>query len=199
MDSVYVYAVTLSISLSLVQGYIEVSYSSGEKGKSMLCLDFFTYLLILSIGNSVSTLLAPSILESTDLGELTELKWVVYAVMGVFGFSAVLKNTDIKLFDRSFVSFSEWLKKAKDNASAAAIERSTRLEYENACSIASKLREVSEVDLNTHVVSALEPEVIKEIESMTQGKDVDTHFLKALSLAEKDPSLAGAIAERQSA
>lgn len=191
-----VYSLLLSTALSCVIGYIEISNSSEQHGRVVFCTNFFIYLFLISLGNAATTLLVPSVMDPATLPTSTpDLTWVWHAGIGVFGFSAVLRNSDVKLFKRGVLSFSEWLEKARDNATASVIKRAVDDEHEASYAIAEKLRKVSEVDMNTHFLSSFDTSYIEEIEALSDGQNTDTHFLKALVLAKEEPSQARAIVQ----
>lgn len=190
----YIYSVISTILISIVLSYIEIAYESGERGKAVFCGDSFLYVLVVSFGNVVSTLLAPTVLGPSDaLSEVAGLPWFWYSFVGVFGFSLVARNLDVDFLGKGILSIKEWVSKSKDNAVASVVERAVNIENDEAQGIANALREMDESDLEAQIIQVMGKEDLKEIISQSSVSNVNSHFHKALVLAHEETTRARAI------
>jgi hypothetical protein len=206
MDALW-YAVIASTLISLVLTYVELASESGERGRALFSLDAFAYLLLVTIGNVLLTLLAPAALPDTFItdvsistgspDEIDVPRWVWYTLTGVFGFTALLRNLDIKILSQSFLSFSEYLEKARDNATVSIVERAIEMENKASNRRAHELRSLPENDLNTLLLHTVGEDELANVEAIARTENRDAHFLKALLLAQTDPVGADSLLEQQ--
>lgn len=205
MDALW-YAVIASTLISLVLTYVELASESGERGRALFSFDAFAYLVLVTIGNVLLTLLAPAALPDTFMtdvsisaggaDEIAVPLWVWYTLTGVFGFTALLRNLDIKILSQSFLSFSEYLEKARDNATVSIVERAIEMENKASNRRAHKLRALPENDLNTLLLHTVGEDELASVEAIARTEHRDAHFLKALLLAQTDPVGADSLLEQ---
>jgi hypothetical protein len=184
----------ISVLLSFLLAVIELSYESGRRGKALFCWESALYFLILSLGNGVATLSAPLLIEAAEAPSVFASPFG-YAVVGVFGFNAVLRHVNVMLFNRGVLSINDWVSKSLDTATAAIVERGVTLEYERAQQIAQRLMTLPEDELDAHVVQALGPDTLAELNARADDAGPNARLLKALTLAHEEPDQAQAIAD----
>lgn len=191
-------AILVTILLSALIGFIEVKNNSDSDWKSCLTISFFIYLIILSIGNTATTLTAFSILSkpsnnmvennsNTKKNNATEsnpleLLWFWSAFTGVFGFEIMLKNINLTFSDKGVLSINDWINKALDSAVASAIASAVNSNVQTSTMLVGKLRRLSENELNAYVVQFLGQERLTELENTSPQNNIDSILIKALAI-----------------
>lgn len=189
----YAFGILISFLLTCILAYVEIIHESGKSGKALLCPETFAYLLVLALGNGISTLAAPSILAASNLiSQIQGPVWLWYGVIGVFGFNAIIRYINITLFDQGVLSINEWVSKSKENATAAVIEKSVDLEHAEAQQIAQQLKNLPEDELDAQISQVLGSDTLEELNSQS-GNRVNSRLLKALVLAQEETPQARAI------
>jgi hypothetical protein len=187
-------AVLSAAIFSLLICLIEIKFLSKAWFKACITASAFFYLLILLVGNAATTLLAAATISAKSPAPLAlGFKWFWYAFIGVFAFEALLQNINLTFVGKGVLSINDWISKARDNAVASAIDSQTNAGLKRAQQTANKLKLLSEQELNTHVLTALSADRLKELQNSAQTQNADVRLLLALSLAYNAPEAAAAI------
>lgn len=185
-------ALSLAVVMSVLIGGVEVRSQSRAEVKDQFSLNFAIYLLLLSIGNIATTLLAEAATEGQSLpGAL----WFWHAFIGVFAFEALIQNLNLTLFDRGVLSISDWITKARDNAVAKAVENNATRGRDEAQAIAEKLRGLPEAELRTYAGQHLGADRTTELADKAVANGADLNLAIALALAHESSEEAKAIAK----
>ncbi len=183
------WAAALAIVVSAIQAPIELWRSNARIFWRRAPLWF--YVLILALGNAFTTLLAASFFEDMVPNGFPPVVW--YLVLGVFGFEMVLKRINVTFSGVGVLSLSEWITKAKEAAIADLVEAGIDENQAKVQSLADRLKELPEADLNAHVVTILGKEMPHELEEAAKAGKADPSLVKALTLAYTDFARASAI------
>jgi hypothetical protein len=122
----------------------------------------------------------------------TESFIVIAAVLGVFGFHAIIKNVNISIYGKGFLTLDDWINKARDNAIAAVIEHATRKDLQYVKSVADELMKLDASLLNSIVLLELGPKQVAELEAIATSANANVAMIKAFAIARKDPTRASA-------
>jgi hypothetical protein len=128
----------ISFFLTILLAFIQIATDS--KIYRLRC--FFSplllfYIVVMTIGNEVSTLVASGLFD----GGLTDSKnkltdphlfkgphWLWYSFFGVFGFEILLKRINISFYGKGVLTISDWIAKAKNAAVAASLKNAADLD-----------------------------------------------------------------------
>jgi hypothetical protein len=212
--------VGVAVFFSTLISFIEVMNRSKSDLRTCLTGAFFMYWLILGTGNTATTLLAVSPVESWFSGFIGDISsdatstptpsltptpnsseppepsgaiWFWYAFIGVFGFEILLKNINLTFANIGVLSINDWISKALDNAAASAIESQTNSDTKQAQILANKLKLLPAQELNAQVINCLGANRLQELENTAQINGADPSLVKALALAYEAPDKAKAI------
>jgi hypothetical protein len=210
----------VAVFFSTLISFIEVMNRSKSDLRACLTGAFFMYWLILGTGNTATTLLAVSPVESWFSGSIGDMSsdatstptpsltptpnsseppepsgaiWFWYAFIGVFGFEILLKNINLTFANIGVLSINDWISKALDNAAASAIESQTNSDTKQAQILANKLKLLPAQELNAQVINCLGANRLQELENTAQINGADPSLVKALALAYEAPDKAKAI------
>jgi hypothetical protein len=185
--------VALAVLFSATIGVIEVPHQSRTTPRDCATWQFAIYLLILAFGNSVTSLLALAFTGKFHVFESPLFVPLWSAVLGVFGFQAVLRNTNVTLFNQGILSLHEWTSKARDNAVASAIASNAHRGLSRIERVAHSLVYIPEADLNSAMFQHLGPESVHDIEEAAARSNADRRLCKAYALAYSKPKESEAI------
>ncbi|MBC6426955.1 MAG: hypothetical protein GDA51_10935 [Ekhidna sp.] len=195
MNDVIVAIIASSI-LTILLALIQISADSKSPDiRGTLTLSFAFYILVMMIGNIITTLLSVSIVDNymtkkDDTNEINQLFligpiWIWYSFFGVFGFEAIIQKINITFFNQGVLSINDWLTKAKRAATAAALEKVVELSFEHTQKLAKQLAETKDTsDIHTFALVKLGDDKYNEVMSLINGNpniDVDQYLSYLLS------------------
>jgi hypothetical protein len=178
------WAVVIAVVLSLVLAAIEIPNKSKAQLRACLVVQSFFYWIVLSVGNGVTTLLASTAVVQLP-PQFASYYWLLCAFFGVFGFEAVLKNTNITMFDRGVLTIQDWIQKALDAAAGAAIEEQENLKQNAQNKLVQKLTQSSDTRINTLVLNKLGAGAVEKLEAEAKASAADPKLYKILQLVAK--------------
>jgi len=181
------YALTIAGGLSILVATIEIPSTSKTTIRSSLSAWFLIYLIILIFGNSMTTLVAGVLIPK----EWPIPQYVSSAFIGVFGFQVVLKNMNVKIFDKGVLSIEDWIAKARDLATASAIRTHAVSDKRRAIKVAERLK--ANPNLNAFVTQFLGAGVVTSLDAIAIQNQADPLLIKAFALAFQKPEEAGAL------
>ncbi|MBC6400243.1 MAG: hypothetical protein GDA37_04370 [Ekhidna sp.] len=189
-------AIIVSSILTILLALIQISADSKSPDiRGTLTLSFAFYILVMMIGNIITTLLSVSIVDNymtkkDDTNEINQLFligpiWIWYSFFGVFGFEAIIQKINITFFNQGVLSINDWLTKAKRAATAAALEKVVELSFEHTQKLAKQLAETKDTsDIHTFALVKLGDDKYNEVMSLINGNpniDVDQYLSYLLS------------------
>lgn len=201
MNDLYI-ALILSGILSVLLSFIQITADTKKHiYKAYFTITFFIYVIIMMIGNIITTLAGASIIDNYVAQQdgmvqqegsglvLMGPIWIWYSIFGVFGFEAIVKQINITLFDKGVLSINEWVTKAKKSASAATLEKFSEIEIQNTRKLANELiAQIEITDLNTLATSLLGYEQFERITNAIKSyKHIDQDHYIANILADSNP------------
>ena len=193
------FSIIFAVLFSILIATIEIISKSKAKFKSCFRGNFFIYLLILIIGNSATTLMASSIIESV-IGKGNSIPgplWFWYAFVGVFGFQVIIQNMNITFFDAGVLSIDDWISKARDTSIADAVAQNDHSILRREQRLARELMSLDLQELNTQISQYLEDGVLQKLEEKAANNKADPKLVKALALAKNRPDEAKAILDER--
>jgi hypothetical protein len=101
------------------------------------------------------------------------------------------------VFDKGVLTIQGWINKARDSAVEAAVSRSVRKGRDLALAAASRLLELPNDQLNTHILQSFGPGSVAPGKA-AQDDSADPKYYKALELATKEPVKAASIVRQLS-
>jgi hypothetical protein len=191
MDNMAV-AVLLATALSALIGIIETRFQSKADLASCLNSAVLLYLLILMVGNATTTLAASSTLTAAGI-RFAGPEGFWWAVVGVFGFEAILQNLNVTFFNKGMLSINEWITKAREHAVATTIETYADSGRKREQALANQLQSVPESELNAHILEVFDAEILQRLEDAAKAGGANPRIYKALALARQKPERARAI------
>ncbi|MBC6409647.1 MAG: hypothetical protein GDA42_04200 [Ekhidna sp.] len=189
-------AIIVSSILTILLALIQISADSKSPDiRGTLTLSFAFYILVMMIGNIITTLLSVSIVDNymtkkDDTNEINQLFligpiWIWYSFFGVFGFEAIIQKINITFFNQGVLSINDWLTKAKRAATAATLEKVVELSFEHTQKLAKQLAETKDTsDIHTFALVKLGDDKYNEVMSLINGNpniDVDQYLSYLLS------------------
>lgn len=175
-------AIGIAIGLSLLIALIEIPSKSKSRFRACLGGSSFFYWLVLSFGNIITTLLASLAVVKLP-ASLAPYYPVLTPFFGVFGFETVLKNTNITMFDKGVLTIQNWIEKAANAAVADAIAKQEDLNEEDRDVLVKRLTRLSEIEINTRVLSKLGPLAVGELDAAAKASAADPKLYKIFQLA----------------
>jgi hypothetical protein len=154
------------------------------------------YLALALVCNCFATLLVPFGLLAawpTFEADLGGWSYFIYAILGVLGFQVVMTHTNITIFDKGFLHFQDWLKKARRPAAAIALSKHIRKQDELRILLLHDLKDVPEEDMNAYLLDEGGEQLVKELEEKARVAGADPKLYKALELVKRNPTAAAAI------
>ena len=191
----------LTIPISIIQIYLD---SKRSNLWSYLSWIFFIFLFLKIIFNAATTYLAALTIENIKdvpffikIIYFVEPKWILYSLLGLFGFEVILKEIDVTYSEKNILSFNSWMTVTKKSATAAVIEKDITLKIELTERLSEQLSiECSASQINAHAINILGMEKLKEInDSLNSHTDIEIDRIKYLSiiLSDKEPEKINAI------
>ena len=177
----FVGATGIAIVASLVIAGIEIPNKSKAPIRACLGAPSIFYLIILSFGNVVTTLLASLVVVKLPAA-LSPYNALLCPFFGVFGFEAILKNTNVTMFDRGVLTIQDWTDKALNGAAAAAISKQEDLKEEQELKLTEILARLSEPDINTRVLEKMGAQAVRNLEAAAEASKADAKQYKILQL-----------------
>ena len=192
MDNLVI-AVFVAAAFSVLIGIIEMRFQSKADLASCLNSAVLLYLLILLVGNTTTTLAASSTLPAAGIRFTAGPKGFWWALVGVFGFEAVLQNLNVTFFNKGMLSINEWITKAREHAVATTIETYADSGRKREQALANQLQSVPESELNAHILEVFDAEILQRLEEAAKAGGANPRIYKALALATQKPERARAI------
>lgn len=193
-------AVILSTILSFLLAIIQISGDAKTRDlRGVFTLSLMFYILIMIIGNVITTLAAASIIDnylknideanSTNQLFLVGPIWLWYCFFGVFGFEAIIQKINITFFDQGVLSINDWLTKAKKSATAATLDKIVNLDFQDTQKLAHLL--IKNKDTKTiHTFASIKfgPEQYQNIiASINNNTNIDQDQYLSYLLSEQFP------------
>ncbi|BDU22221.1 hypothetical protein DYGSA30_36780 [Dyella sp. GSA-30] len=119
--------------------------------------------------------------------------WLFQAFFGVFGFEGIIKNLNISFLDKGVLTFSDWLDKAKNNASAQALEQSINHNIKLEMRLAERLRNLPLATLNAYLLTLIGNDAPQALAAQATASQAHEALVKGLALAQADYTKASAI------
>lgn len=184
------YEIAIASVLSILVAIIEIPWTSKTRLWSSLGTYFWVYLVILIVGNSMTTWVA---------GAMIPKEWPIPACisgafLGVFGFQVILKNMNLRVFDKGVLSIEDWISKARDLAVANAVHEHAVSKRQQEIKIAEKLK--VDPSLNTYVTQFLGPGTVVELDALAEANGADKNLIKAFALAIQKPEDSAALCKK---
>jgi hypothetical protein len=175
-------ALALASAFSVLIALIEITSKSKARFRDLLNTRFVLYVLILVLGNALTTLAASALPVLTT--KIPPAFWD--SMIGVFGFEAVLQNINLTFSDKGVLTIHDWINKARDSAVATAIELQEDAKEQREQALAQRLKGLPEPELNAHVVNQIGNDALQELNERSKQLACDPQLLKALALAKAD-------------
>ena len=171
------FALVFVFVLTLLMTFLEVFHLSKSRFKSVVFnLHYLIYFLIQLIGNVLTTLLATYLFKDKIPEDLNDWRFFIYAILGAFSFYGILSNANINFLDAKLLTIQEWIQKAKDSASEAAIKKDLLSDEKEKMDLALKLKECDEDMINTSLFRK-------------KNQKEKTQFLRDMARSEGDQKL----------
>ena len=162
-------AIGIAITVSLFIALIEIPRKARTtKFRACLVGPSFFYWVVLSFGNTITTLLA-SVAVVKMPASLSNYYFLMAPFFGVFAFETVLKNTNITMFDQGVLTIQNWIDKGLDAAAAAAIDRQETIKQEEETRLVAKLMERTEKDINTRILNKMGAGKVETLDAAAQA------------------------------
>ncbi len=182
-----VLALILAVLLTIILIAIEIPLVAKASLKASLSGPVFLYLGMFSLAHLFATMIAFVVLNEDQLGpDLTPFRPLMAAIAGVFAFRAVLRNTNITLYQKNVLTIEDWVDRARDFAVASAIAREAEINEEYLVAAARKMSEYDVQTLNAWISVSLVADV-QELEEAAQKAKAEVKYYKALVLASELP------------
>jgi len=184
------WAIVSAIAFSFVVGVIEIDRQVQKTLRCCFVPQSFLYWFLLALGNVVATLLAAVLVQKLD-PSLSEAYWLFAAFFGVFAFQGVLKNTNVTISGKGFLTIDDWLKKALTSATAASIAKDTNLNDIETGQLARELAMVPISKLNAfatmHLSSDNQVSVVAQLDAIAAANNADPLLYKGYAIANAVP------------
>ena len=177
-------AILIAVCASFVIACIEVPRKSKTSLKASFVIQSLFYFLVLSFGNVVTTLLvSPSVSKLPN--RLYSYYFLFCAFFGVFGFEAILKNTNITMFGRGVLTIQNWIETALNSAVDAALKKEQSIIHRKKEALTSKLGKLTDQEINTRILNKCGPAQVKKLEADAAKSSADPHKYKVMFLITK--------------
>ena len=190
------WAIGIAVFASLIFACIEIPIKAKAELRSCCVPQSLFYWGVLAFGNTVTTILA-SLAVAKMPAVLTPYYHLLSAFFGVFAFEAILKNTNVTMFDKGVLTLQTWIDKALNAATAAAIDRQETRKWHEESRLVRKLSALPERDINTHVLRKMGAGRVSALDAEAASSSADTklykiyQFVKSLSDTERRSMLVG--------
>lgn len=181
MSDPQIHAVLFALVFSVLLVAIELGRATGSALVSHIRSSVIVYLLIIALGNTITTLLASATLAE-QLPQ-TLRNGFGFAAIGVFGFEFILKNLNVTFSDKGVLTISDWITKARDSAVADVIKAGVEQQEAQAITVSKKLKNLSENELNTHLLIELGPAEFNALDAQLKQMPIDVLLYKAQAFA----------------
>lgn len=187
------YAVLLTLPLSVVFVILEIGMAARSSLAQTIRPAAGLYLLLVMVGNAVTTLLAAASIDAQDLPHIAP-PFLWWALLGVFAGKAILQNVNLSFAKYDVLTIHEWIVAARGLAVADAVERETRQKENDAQKLATRLRRLPTADLNAQAINLLGAAQVLELDALAARHGADSALIKSLAMAKSDYKKAEAIA-----
>jgi hypothetical protein len=175
-------AVAVAVAISLVLALVEIQNRSKSSLRASIGTAFFVYWIVLSFGNSVTTLLA-SVAVSRMSPSLSSWYFLFCAFFGVFAFAAVLRNTNITMFDKGVLTIQDWIDKALNVAAGDAIARDQVLQLLDQQRLLGKMQNWDDAEINARILDKFGQGKVQELEAAAAASAANTKLYKIMQLS----------------
>ena len=172
-------AIAIATLLSLVLTIIQIPTRSRTGLRSCLVIQSLVYWIVVSFGNIVTTVLASTAVTKLP-NNLAPYYFLFCAFFGVFAFEAVLKNTNVTMFDKGVLTIQDWIEKALNAAAAAAIDNEENRKRATENRLVALLMRRPERDINTLVLNALGAGTVPALDDAARDSSADPKMYKIL-------------------
>jgi hypothetical protein len=196
--------IALALAVSLVTFILtaqEVYFGARSKVFKTIIINpaYWLYFVFHLLGNILATIFAAYLIKDKLEGVLFDIRYLIYGILGIFIFSGILSNSDIKLFGTDILIIGTIVDDARLSAidQAKVLGEVERKKYE--FHLAVELRQVKEFLIDD--IDVILKELLSEDESLKLEKDIksgdwDPFLYKCLLLVAKNPVLAKLLVER---
>lgn len=181
MSDAQIHAVLFALVFSVLLVAIELGRATGSALVSGIRASVVVYLVIIALGNTITTLLASATL--TEQLPTALRNGFGYAAIGVFGFEFILKNLNLTFSDKGVLTISDWITKAKDSAVADVVKAGVELKEAQAITVSEKLKNLPEEELNTHLLIELGTAEFTALDAQLKLMPIDARLYKAQAFA----------------
>jgi ABC-type transport system involved in multi-copper enzyme maturation permease subunit len=176
-----VWAAVIAVVISFILAAVEIPGASKASARACANLQTVLYWVVLSIGNTLTTLLASTAIASLP-ATLLSFDYFLSACFGVFGFEVVLKNTNITMFDKGVLTIQDWIDKAKNAAVAEAIKTKEQMKSDEEEKLVQKLMKLSNAEINTRILTKMGAGTVPTLDTAAQASKADPKLYKAYQL-----------------
>jgi hypothetical protein len=189
-------ALTVTFLLTFLICIIDLMHSSDASIFDLKNGSSFLYLIICLIGNWITTVFV-LFGRVNALGDYPKLKSALdnlqnasnftalclYSFLGVFAFHAIFKNINVTFGGKGFLTLEDYISKARDSAISATTESKLSNYNLKVQKVAQKLRRLTVLELNTHILQHLGQQRLNELDQIVAKQQTDEVFTKALAFA----------------
>ena len=113
---------------------------------------------------------------------LSPFYFLLAPFFGVFAFEAILKNTNITMFDKGVLTIQNWIEKALSSAAAAAIDQEENFKQDEESLLVEKFMKLQETEINTRVLQKMGAGAVQKLEAAAKGSSADPKEYKVRQL-----------------
>lgn len=174
-------AAVFAVLFTFLLVVIEISRAAKTSLKFAFRGPTFVFFLISCLGNIFTTVVAAVVLSGKipDVGP----PWLWLSIIGVFGFETLLQRVNVTVADVGVLTINDWITKAKDAATADAIEAEVNAKEIDAKKLADRLATLDEDVLNAHVLNILGAGKVTTLDAASAQERANAKLVKALALA----------------
>ena len=180
------WAIFLALIISLILALIEIRTKSKAGFRACVGVHLLIYWALLGFGNVIATLIGYASLQNAypqiTSPPLSDYNYLIYAFVGVFGFEAILKQMNLTIFDHGVLTIQDWIMKASNTASGAAIEKQEKLRGQQEAKIIQYLMTLSEEDINTRVLNKFKDDTVRKLDEAAQQSAANKKQYKVYQL-----------------
>ncbi len=192
-------AIVFAVVLTLLICVIEFPNQAKVSLRACLVWTSVPYLIIRSIGNAVTTVLACPLLNAKLDGLVNPSSYYMLAFLdalaGVFAFHFVLSQTNVTVFQKSVLTIEDWITKALENAIGPANKKEAELAEDRLQRLVGDL-DLSLTDenkLNAQIDTAMGAGTAARLAAEATESGSDVKMYKLLTFATAKPDRAGSI------
>ena len=189
-------ALLFTAALTIIICLLEVFRGSKASLRACLGIPLLFYITIFITGNFIGTLLIFPILRDQIPGSLLEYMPFLSSFSAVFAFQGVISHANISLYENGVLTIEDWIKIAKDYATASAIERQVKIDNDNVIRRADIIKTLPDGELNTYIANFSGSESIQQIETDAAQARADSSLYKALWISSQHPISSESLVKR---